>query len=241
VLRSNRILITAAGLVLVSALAGTATATSITLITGRDVKNGSLWGVDVANHSLGARKLKPRSLTGKYVRIGGLTGREVGNGTLTLKDLSRASLAALAGAGGTQGTSGAQGAVGPQGPAGAQGPAGPQGPAGAPGTGIKLAGYVKTGPQTLPGDSTFHAAWSMQFSALPNQVFIVTGKIGLPPGPPCSVDEQVTVDGTPAPSVFNGGFLTLTPGSHTLSYEVSAACPIDVPDQEAILIPFTLP
>jgi hypothetical protein len=239
-LRSNRILITAAGLVLVSALAGTATATSITLITGRDVKDRSLSGADVANHSLGAGKLKVRSLTGKYVRTGGLTGREVRNGTLTLKDLSRASIAALAGAGGRAGTAGNQGAAGPQGPTGAQGPAGPQGPAGSPGTGIELAGYIKTGPQTLPGDSTFHAAWSMQFSVVPNQVFIVTGNIGNPSAG-CSVDQQVTVDGTPAPSVFNGGFLTFTPGSHTLSYEVSASCPIDVPDQEAILIPFTLP
>jgi hypothetical protein len=238
-LRSNRILIIAAGLVVVSVLAGTATATSITLITGRDVKDRSLTGADVADHSLGARKLKLRSLTGKYLRGGGLTGREVGDRTLTLKDLSKSTIAALTGAAGP-GQTGAQGAVGPQGPTGAQGPAGPQGPAGAPGTGIKLAGYIKTGPQTLPGDSAFHAAWSMQLSAQANQLFIVTGQIGNPSAG-CSVDQQVTVDGTPAPSVFNGGFLTFTPGAHTLSYEVSAACPIDVPDQEAILIPFTLP
>jgi hypothetical protein len=238
-LRSNRILITVAGLVVVSALAGTATATSITLITGRDVKNRSLTGADVADHSVGARKLKLRSLTGKYLRGGGLTGREVGDRTLTLKDLSKSTIAALTGEAGP-GQAGAQGAAGPQGPTGAQGPAGPQGPAGAPGTGIKLAGYIKTGPQTLPGDSTFHAAWSMQFSVLANQVFIVTGQIGNPSAG-CNVDQQVTVDGTPAPSVFNGGFLTFTPGSHMVSYEVSAACPIDVPDQEAILIPFTLP
>ena len=52
------------------------------------------------------------------------------------------------------------------------------GPAGAPGTGIQLAGYVETGPQTLPGDSAFHAAWSMTFTAGTNQLFIMTGNIG---------------------------------------------------------------
>ena len=48
------------------------------------------------------------------------------------------------------------------------------------------------------------------------------------------------VDGTPNPSVFNGGLLTFPAGAQTISYELSASCPIDVPSQQAIPIPFTL-
>lgn len=48
------------------------------------------------------------------------------------------------------------------------------------------------------------------------------------------------VDGTPNPSVFNGGLLTFPVGAQTISYELSASCPIDVPSQQAIPIPFTL-
>jgi hypothetical protein len=233
--RSNRYANVAATLALVFSLAGTATATSITLITGKQVKDGSLSGADFKNNSISAKKLKSRSLTAKYVQLGSLTNREVQDGTLTLSDLSTDTIAAL------KATSvGAPGPVGPKGDAGAtglQGPAGPQGPAG---SSIKLAGHAKTDAQTLPGDSTFHAAWSMNFSSTTNQLFILTGMIGNATAP-CPVDQQVTVDGTPRPEVFNGGFLTFTPGTHTLSYEVSASCPIDVPAQEAILIPFTLP
>jgi hypothetical protein len=133
---------------------------------------------------------------------------------------------------------GAAGSARAQGPTGPQGPAGPVGPAG---TGIKLAAYVQTDAQTLPGDSSFHSAWSISFSSSANQLFIMTGMIGNASAA-CTVDQQVVLDGTPDPSVFNGaGFLTPPAGAHTLSYEVNASCPIDVPSQRAILIPFTLP
>ncbi len=114
------------------------------------------------------------------------------------------------------------------------------GPAGAPGTGIQLAGYVETGPQTLPGDSAFHAAWSMTFTAGTNQLFIMTGNIGsFNAG--CAVDQQVTIDGIPDPTVFNGGLLTFSPGEHTIAYEFRADCPIDVAPQQGVLIPFSKP
>jgi hypothetical protein len=227
---------------LVLVTGGTATATTMTLITGADVKDGSLSGADLADHSIGARKLKQRSVARPSIARGGVTGTEVRNGSLTLADLSSAAVAALrasSGAGPT-GATGAQGPQGPAGPAGPQGATGPAGPAGSAGS-ITLAGYAQAAAQTLPGDGAYHAAWSMTFTAGANQRFIVTGNIGNATAG-CSYDQQVTLDGTPDPSAFNGGGLLQFPaGSHTLSYELKADCPIDVPDQEAILIPFTLP
>jgi hypothetical protein len=220
--RSNRYAGVAATLALLLSLAGGATATTIALITGDDVKDGSLSGVDLADHSIGGKKLKRRSVGAKHLRVDSVTTRQVRDGTLTSGDLSSDAIAALKGA------------------KGEPGPAGPQGQAGPAGNSIKLAGYVKTNPQTLPGDSQFHSAWSISFSSTANQVFILTGQIG-GASASCQLDEQVTVDGAPASSVFNGGFLTLPPGAHTVSYDLRASCPIDVPNQEAILIPFVLP
>ena len=230
-LRSNRYAGVAATLALVFSLTGTAAATSITLITGHQVKDGTLTGADIANRSIDAKKLMLRSLTTKQLQVGSVTSGEVRNGSLTVADASPALLAALRGV---------QGPAGPQGPAGAQGATGSQGPAGSPGTGIQLAGYVDTAAQTLPGDSDFHTAFSMSFTAGANQVFILTGNIGQFSAS-CSVDQQVLVDGTPDPTVFNGAFLTFSAGAHTVAYQLRADCPIDVAPQQAVLIPFTKP
>jgi hypothetical protein len=200
------------------------------------VKDGTLTGADIANRSIGAKKLKLRSLTTKQLRTGSVTSGEVRNGSLTVADLSPALLALLHSATGA----GAQGPAGPPGATGPQGAAGPQGPAGAPGNGIQLAGYVHEDAQTLPGDSTFHTVFSMSFTAAANQVFIMTGNIGSY-NAVCSVDQQVLIDGTPDPTVFNGGFLTFSAGAHTIEYQMQAGCPIDVGPQQAVLIPFTTP
>jgi hypothetical protein len=226
IIRSNRYASIAATLALVFSLTGTAAATSITLITGRQVKDGTLSGADVANRSIGAKKL----------RVGSVTSDEVRNGSLRIADASPALLAALHGAT----PAGTPGPAGPQGATGTQGVPGPQGPAGAPGTGIQLAGYVDTDAQTLPGDSAFHSVFSMSFTAGANQVFILTGNIGSYSAG-CSVDQQVLIDGTPDPSVFNGAFLTFPAGAHTVAYQLQAGCPIDVAPQQAVLIPFTTP
>lgn len=240
----------AATLALVFSLTGTAAATSVTLITGRQVADGTLSGADLANHSVGGKKLKARSVTARQLAVGSVTSREVRNRSLRAADLSSALLASLhraqskqgpagaQGPAGPPGVTGPQGATGPQGVSGPQGAVGPSGPAGAPGTGIKLAGYVETAPQTLPGDSTFHTAWSMSFTAGENQVFIMTGNIGSY-NAGCAVDQQVSIDGTPDPTVFNGGFLTFSGGSHTIEYQLRADCPIDLAAQQAVLIPFT--
>jgi hypothetical protein len=235
--RSNRYASVAATLALVFSLTGTAAATSVTLITGRQVKDGTLSGVDIANRSISAKKLKLRSLTTKQLRVGSVTSGLVRNRSLTVADASPALLAALHG---SQGPAGAQGPAGPQGAAGPQGPAGPQGSAGAPGTGIQLAGYIEVGPQTVPGDSAFHTAWSMSFTAGANQVFIMTGNIGQYSAG-CAVNQQVLIDGVADPTVFNGGFLTFSAGAHSVAYQLRAGCDIDVAPQQAVLIPFTKP
>ena len=237
--RSNRYASVAATLALVFSLTGTAAATS-GLITGRQVKDGSLTGADIANRSVGAKKLKLRSLTTKQLQVGSVTSGNIRNGSLTVADASPALLAALRGAHGAAGAQGPAGAAGQQGAVGPQGLAGPQGPAGSPGSGIQLAGYVDVGPQTFPGDSAFHTAFSMSFTAGANQVFIMTGNIGSYSAT-CSVDQQVLIDGTPDPSVFNGAFLTFSAGAHTIEYQLRADCPIDVGRQQAVLIPFTTP
>lgn len=80
------------------------------LITGHDVKNGSLTGADVKN--------------------GSLTGSDVKKGSIKLSDLSDGVQQMLAtGTPGHNGAKGEQGVAGPAGSAGATGPAGPAGPA----------------------------------------------------------------------------------------------------------------
>lgn len=53
--RSNHYAGVAATLALLLSLAGSTTATTIALITGDDVKDGSLSGADLADHSMAAR------------------------------------------------------------------------------------------------------------------------------------------------------------------------------------------
>ena len=79
------------------------TATAAVLVTGKNVKNGSLTGKDVKNNSLGSGKIK--------------------NGGLVAKDFKAGQLPA--GAQGAQGAPGAGGAAGADGDDGNDGAAGP--------------------------------------------------------------------------------------------------------------------
>lgn len=112
-----------AGLVL--AMAGSATAGS--LVTGKQVKDGSLTGKDVRDRSLTAKDLSPDAL------LGGTAGPAGADG--------------LTGPAGPAGPAGDPGPAGPAGPQGDQGATGPQGPAG-PSTGP--AGGVLTGSYPNP-------------------------------------------------------------------------------------------
>lgn len=209
----------AATLALFFALSGTAFAGAQLVITGADVKDRSLTGADVANHSIGVVKL------------------------------TRGTVAQLRGA---RGAGGRAGAVGPAGPAGANGQAGKDGAPGAggpAGTRITLAGDGTSADQTLPDDSAFHTIWSIQFTATADEAFIITGAIGGESTQGCpdgnySYTSQILLDG--APFSPNGALTRFSPGSHTLSYQDRGDCtttgfPVQVPAQEAVLIPFTLP
>jgi hypothetical protein len=104
-------------LVVAVVIAGTvaATAGATTLITGAQVRDGSLTGADVRDRSIRARDLT--SAARKSLR-----GREGTQGAT-----------GAVGARGATGRRGAIGATGPQGAPGPQGEAGPQGPKGDPG------------------------------------------------------------------------------------------------------------
>ncbi len=101
-LRSSALALFVGILSIVLISAGSATAAR--LITGKDIKNGSVTGQDIKNKSIGA------------------------------VDLSAGAKKSLTGPAGPAGPAGAAGGpAGPVGPAGATGPAGPGGPAGAAG------------------------------------------------------------------------------------------------------------
>jgi hypothetical protein len=97
-------------LALFVALGGTATAAH--LITGKDVRNGSLSGADIRDGSIPAKKLS-KGVQAALKRGGGV-------GT--------AGTAGVAGTPGVAGAPGPAGAVGPAGPSGGTGPTGPRGP-----------------------------------------------------------------------------------------------------------------
>lgn len=109
------------------AISGAAAVGASTLLTGADIRNGSLTGADVRNRSLGAADLKRDVVTSMLVRNASLTGLDVRDGSLNAADFNAA---ALEGMRGPKGDTGAQGATGAKGDSGAQGPQGPAGPAG---------------------------------------------------------------------------------------------------------------
>ena len=82
-------------------------------------------------------------ITGAQIRDGSVESRDIKNGTIGRADIAGAALSSLrgargpagpAGAAGPAGVQGQQGVAGPQGPQGPQGPSGPQGPQGLPGS-----------------------------------------------------------------------------------------------------------
>ncbi len=107
-----------AALALTIALGGTATAAGI-LITGKQVKDGSLTGRDVKNSTVFGRDIANRSLTGLDVK----------DQSLTPADFS----GSVQGPAGPPGPQGPQGLQGLQGGQGVPGVPGPKGDPGAPG------------------------------------------------------------------------------------------------------------
>ena len=113
------------------ALGGTASAA--VLITGKEVKDGSLSGRDIANRSLTGLDVRDRSLTpldfnGSVQGPAGAAGPQGPKG-----DGGQQGPAGASGPQGPKGDRGEQGLAGASGPAGPAGPAGTQGPSGVSG------------------------------------------------------------------------------------------------------------
>jgi hypothetical protein len=232
-LRSTRYANIVSTLALLFALAGTATAAGLPqLISGSQIKNGSITGEDLADRSIGATKLSAAAIAELHA---------------VKASAGPAGPAGPAGLAGPAGPAGPAGEAGSQGPTGASGATGATGAAGPAGTTITLAGYAKTADQTVAADSAFHTIWSISVNVATTQIFIVTGALGgsnIPGNCTTSggTTDQLLIDGSPPTS--NSGFVTFAPGIHTITYAVSDDCagqPADVPAQEVIVIPFTLP
>jgi hypothetical protein len=129
----SALLVAAAG----AAMAEPVIARAAALITGSDVRDGTLTTKDV----------KDGSLTRKDFQRGAVTTRAVRDGTLTARDFAPGTLPAASGG------SAAPGGAGPQGAPGAQGPPGPAGPQGESGF-VRVFAIGNTfGSQALPGFS----------------------------------------------------------------------------------------
>jgi hypothetical protein len=71
---------------------GGGTATAAHLITGADVKDGSLGGRDIKAHSLTGRSVKSNSLTGAQIASRSITGTDIRNGSVTGNDIENGSI-----------------------------------------------------------------------------------------------------------------------------------------------------
>ena len=126
------------------ALGGTASAA--VLITGKQVKDGSLSGRDIANRSLTGQDVRDRSLTpldfnGSVQGPAGPQGPKGDRGQQ-----------GPAGASGPAGSQGLKGDRGEQGPAGASGPAGPAGRVGTQGPSGVSGWEYRIAARDVPGD-----------------------------------------------------------------------------------------
>ena len=105
-LKLSRVL-PAAAIAAIIAVSASSGAVAASLITGADVKNGSLTSADLKNN--------------------GVKGQDVQDGALSAADLSAATVAQLTGGSGQAGQAGPIGPVGPVGPVGETGPKGDKG------------------------------------------------------------------------------------------------------------------
>ncbi len=150
--RALTVLVGALVMLAVAAVAAGGGSGSSKLITGADIKDGTI----------DSRDLKP----------GSVQSHDIANGTISVADLSANAIAALKGAQGEPGKDGAPGPAGPQGPAGAAGPngaQGPAGPAGAPGqTGVTAYAYVVPGEVSLTDQPVLVAQRTRNFDSVTN-------------------------------------------------------------------------
>jgi hypothetical protein len=77
------------------ALGGTAGAAAVDLITGEDIRDGSVRGRDIRDRSLRGKDLGRGSIKARQLRTGSVRSVEVRNGTLRARDFNRRDLPGL--------------------------------------------------------------------------------------------------------------------------------------------------
>jgi hypothetical protein len=77
------------------ALGGTAGAAAVDLITGEDIRDGSVRGRDIRDHSLRGKDMRSGSIGARQLRRGSVRSAEVRNGSLRARDFNRADLPGL--------------------------------------------------------------------------------------------------------------------------------------------------
>ena len=133
----NRIAAVAAGALLLTSVAGMGGAVAGSLITGKDIKNGTVTKADLGKNSVGWGGELNKHTRDKIKSLAGQDGEDGTDG----KD----------GRDGVNGKDGAPGATGPAGPAGPAGAQGPAGPKGEPGEGRRPTGVVEDKPRRRRG------------------------------------------------------------------------------------------
>lgn len=136
------------------------------VVTGANIKDGSLTGTDVRNSSL--------------------TGTDLRNGSIGLLDIADTAEAALRGrvgdagppgAAGSTGAAGAKGDTGPIGPRGIQGETGSQGAPGTPGAPGTSDTLTATGPEYTPGLDT--TGFNTVQLVVPAGRWLITGRASI--------------------------------------------------------------
>lgn len=137
-------------------------------------------------------------ITGAQIKDGTIESRDIKNGTIARADIRAATLASLrgvrgrvgaqgpAGAVGPQGAAGPQGTAGPQGPQGPQGATGPQGAKGDPGAGVHVTGSVATAadlPATANEGDAYIVTSTGHLHVWDGAAFVDTGLVQGPVGP----------------------------------------------------------
>jgi hypothetical protein len=143
------------------ALGGTSFAA--VMVTGRQVKDGSLTGTDLKNGSVTGKDLKNRSVTTYDIRDGSLMAKDFKFGQLPAAAAGAQGVRGFKGDTGSTGAAGATGATGDTGATGETGSAGDTGPQGDPG--VEGAPGIQ-GPQGDPGIAGTNGAPGADGSAL---------------------------------------------------------------------------
>lgn len=157
------------------AVAATGPAIAATLITGANVKDGSIQSRDIADGNAG------------------VSSADIKDGSIQLADLSKTARAALEGKAGPAGPAGATGPTGPAGPAGAKGADGTSGVNGASGAAGQsgAAGpslLTSTGSVDMTSGTNTGISWVRPGSSVGSSN-ITGAELPIPPGPTVTIRD----------------------------------------------------